>query len=138
MAFTEKSEILERLQSGQFVDFLKERLDLDEHEVPRLGEWANMGTTVGALALRLNALTLEQIDHILDRQERGRQQELFGNLAVELGYMDPDQVNRLLEIQKLSRQWELAAQLVLAGRIDLASLAQELAEFLRPQEVVAG
>jgi hypothetical protein len=104
--------LLDYLETSQFIEFVQARLDLNERQLPQAGEWSNMGTTVGALALRMNALTLDQVDEILEVQENASNQPMFGTIAVELGHLSEEQVQRLLEVQNISRQFELAAQLV--------------------------
>lgn len=117
-----------------FLDFLRHRLQLDDHSVPEPGEWADAGNTIGMLALRMNLLSVEQIDQILDIQENAGHGKLFGELAAELGFLNHEQVERLLAIQKLNRQLELGARLVLAGRIDLRTLVRHLGEFVNREE----
>ena len=112
-----------------FTEFLQQQLGLADHEVPEPGEWAHVGNTTGAVALRLGLLTVEQIDHILETQETEGQTKLFGEIAVELGYADQSEIERLLTIQRLNRRLELGEQLVLAGRVDLDTLLTHLREF---------
>src|SRR3990172_392933 len=126
--------MLSTTSSEPFLDYLRQRLQLDEHCVPDPGEWADAGNTIGMLALRMNLLTVEQIDQILDIQENAGQSKLFGELAAELGFLHHEQVDRLLSIQKLNRQLEQGARLVLAGRIDLRTLMRHLEEFVNRNE----
>lgn len=127
------SRLLESLQSNSFVDYLQPILGIDEDDLPRPGEWSKMGSTIGALALRLKALTLDQVDDVLALQESSRENRLFGELAVELGYLSTDQVNRLLEIQEILRQIELAAQLTLTDKLDVPQLLQCLNDYVSQQ-----
>lgn len=129
-----KSRLLESLQANSFVDYLQPTLGLDEDELPRSGEWSKMGSTIGALALRLQALNLDQVDDILALQEDSHEKRLFGELAVDLGYLTADQVNRLLEIQDIMRQIELAAQLTLTGKLDVPSLVDCLNDYVSQQD----
>jgi hypothetical protein len=112
-----------------FTEFLQTQLGLQDHEVPVPGEWANVGNTTGALALRLGLLTVEQIDHILESQETNAHGKFFGEIAVELGFVEQVQIERLLDIQLLNRRLELGEQLVLSGRTDMQSLLGNLQEF---------
>ncbi|MBW3543144.1 MAG: hypothetical protein KY476_23035 [Planctomycetes bacterium] len=132
----------------EFTDWLEERLHLDEQDIPRSGQWAESGNTLGMLALRLNLLSLEQIDRILDVQEKrgwvdddfeaNRQSgRLFGQIAVELHYLTESQIARLLELQELQRRLQCGAQLVVNGRLDLPDLLEGLAEFTRTEARVA-
>jgi hypothetical protein len=117
-----------------FLNFLRHRLQLDDHCIPDAGEWADAGNTIGMLALRMNLLTVEQIDQILDIQENAGHGKLFGELAAELGFLAHEQVERLLAIQKLNRQLEQGARLVLAGRIDLRMLMRHLEAYVSRDE----
>ena len=114
-----------------FTEFLQSQLGLENHEIPQPGEWANVGNTTGALALRLGLLSVDQIDHILETQENEGHGKLFGEIAVELGYVESEQVDRLLLIQQLNRRLELGEQLVLSGRTDIDTLLTNLQDFHR-------
>ena len=54
--------------SNDFEQFLVERLQMPAFMLPQVGEWSGTGNTIGALALRLGVLDLQQIDEILTRQ----------------------------------------------------------------------
>ena len=41
-----------------FVDFLITELNLDEAQQPELGNWGRMGSTLGALSLKLNLMDM--------------------------------------------------------------------------------
>ncbi len=112
-----------------FLAFLTNRLNLEEWEVPALGEWSNMGNTIGAIALRSGVLSLEQIEQILDAQESENVHRLFGQVAIGLGCLTPQQVDRLLQIQELNTQLSLVRQLVLQGRLELPAALESLSEF---------
>ncbi len=107
--------------------YLAAELRIPEAELPPPGAWSECGQTIGAIALRLNALTIEQIDGIIDYQSNDKL--LFGEIAVRLGYLSETEVARLLEIQEFQRALELGELLVLAGRIDVRRLCQLLAGF---------
>jgi hypothetical protein len=113
-----------------FINHMKQRLDLAEYELPRTSEWSNVGNTIGALALRLGALTIDQLEEILTVQEEDGQSMRFGEVAVELGFLDAEQVDRLLAIQKMNQCIEMGEQLVLSGALDLAGLLDCLREFM--------
>ena len=119
------------IQIAPFVNFLRTQLGLTEEELPEPGEWADAGNTIGMLALRMGLLTVEQIDHILDRQEQEGNTRRFGELAEWLGLLSHDQVSRLLAIQSLNRELESGERLVLAGRIDVAELVGHLKDFVK-------
>ena len=122
--------------SQQLAAFLARELGVAVDTLPRPGPWSRSGLTIGALSLRLDALTLENIDAIIEQQ--AREPKLFGELAVKLGFLSAEEVARLLEIQQMHWALELGEMLVLAGLIDLPKLAELLARFLaehpiRPQ-----
>lgn len=114
-----------------FLDFLQSEPGLNFEQRPAPGEWSNVGNTIGALALRLNLLSPEQILQIVDLQEIEQDERLFGELAVDLGYLTTAQVDRLLEIQRLHRNLELAEQLVVSGTMDLSTLVGGLDRYLQ-------
>lgn len=124
-----ENEIMIAATCDPFTEFLQTQLGLEESEIPVPGEWANVGNTTGALALRLGLLSVEQIDHILESQETHGHGKFFGEIAVELGFADQEQIESLLEIQRLNRQLELGEQLVLSGRTDLNGLLGNLQQF---------
>lgn len=112
-----------------FVDFLMDRLELTERDLPVPGEWADAGNTVGMLALRMNLLTVEQIDRILELQEREGNVRRFGELAESLGLVSHSQVARLLAVQTLNRELELGERLVMEGRLEISDLIRHLSNF---------
>ncbi len=81
------------------------------------------------LALRLGLLSVEQIDQILESQENDQQGKLFGEIAIEFGFVQQVEIDRLLQLQQLNRRLELGEQLVLSGRIDIATLLTTLHDF---------
>jgi hypothetical protein len=117
-------------RTAPFVDYLKERLDLVEPEVAEPGEWADAGNTIGMLALRTSLLAVEQIDQILEMQEREGNTRRFGELAELLGLLSHEQVTRLLAVQSLNRQLELGERLVLAGQLEIPELVRLLNDFV--------
>lgn len=108
--------------------FLAREIGVAVDTLPRPGPWSRSGLTIGALSLRLDALTLENIDAIIEQQ--AREPKLFGELAVKLGFLSADEVARLLAIQQMHWALELGEMLVLAGLIDLPKLVELLARFL--------
>jgi hypothetical protein len=113
-----------------FVDFLMDRLDLSEQHLPIPGEWADAGNTIGMLALRMNLLSVEQIDRILETQEREGSVRRFGELAESLGLLSHSQVARLLAVQALNRELELGERLVMDGRLEIGDLVRHLSDFI--------
>ena len=99
-----------------FIDYVVEELGLSEEEKPTLGNWGRVGTTLGALCLRLNLRNMEQINNLLEIQEETG--ALFGDVAQELGYLTEEQVRITLKIQKRNRRMEILDRLLLAGKID--------------------
>lgn len=99
-----------------FIDYLVSELGLVEKDQPNLGSWGRVGTTLGALSLKLNLMDMEKINNLLEIQEQTG--GLFGDVAVELGYLEQDQVKKLLKIQNWSRRAEILQRLFLAGQIN--------------------
>lgn len=110
-----------------FIDFLVEELKLSEDEKPSLGNWARVGTTLGALCLKLNLMDMERINNLLEYQDQTG--GLFGDVAVELEYLSQEQVDKLLRIQLWNRRSEVLDRLLLAGKIDEEKL-KELARYI--------
>src|SRR5262249_19882510 len=94
----------------KFFKFLFPQVELQPQKDPYSTEWSGTGNTIGALALRLGALTLNQIDAILQHQQANP--KLFGEIGVQLGYMKPEAVARLIELQRLHLDLELGELLV--------------------------
>jgi hypothetical protein len=117
-------------QNVPFVNYLRTRLGLNGSDVPEPGEWADAGNTIGMLALRMNLLTVEQIDQILELQEKEGSVRRFGELAEALGLLSHRQVSRLLAIQALNRELELGERFVLSGRMEVSELVRHLHEFV--------
>ena len=121
-------------QTNDFLSFLKGRLKIEKGEMPVPGEWLYLANTIGAIALRSNVLSLEQLECILDRQEEmqdsNEEHKLFGQLAVDLGYLTRHEVDRLLVLQQLNIQLSLAGQLVLGDSLDLELLLDIMREYL--------
>jgi hypothetical protein len=117
-----------------FVDFLMERLDLSDHQLPVPGEWADAGNTIGMLALRMNLLSVEQIDRILELQEQEGNIRRFGELAEALDLLSHSQVERLLAVQTLNRELELGERLVMEGRLEIGALVRHLSDFINSRK----
>jgi hypothetical protein len=113
-----------------FVDFLMDRLELSERQLPVAGEWADAGNTIGMLALRMNLLSVEQIDRILELQESEGNVRRFGELAESLKLLSHSQVARLLAVQTLNRELELGERLVMEGRLEIGDLVRHLSDFI--------
>lgn len=99
-----------------FIEYLSRELALKETDKLELGSWGRVGTTLGALSLKLNLMDMEKINNLLEIQEQTG--GLFGDVAIELGYMNAAHVEKLLNIQKWSRREEILHRLLLAGTID--------------------
>ncbi len=119
-----------------FVDFLMDRLKLTEQQLPEAGEWADAGNTIGMLALRMNLLSVEQIDRILEQQEGEGNIRRFGELAESLNLLSHTQVARLLAVQTLNRELELGERLVMEGRLELGDLVRHLSDFVNTRHSV--
>ena len=111
-----------------FDEYLADLLDLDEAERPRASQWSRIGNTIGAMTLRLNLMSDTEVDAVLETQELAG--GYFGEIAIRDGYLTEEQVDRVLELQQLHDQLYLAEQLVVAGKLDVASLIKNLSIFL--------
>ena len=114
---------------GAFTTFLREKLDLSPCEVPRPGEWAGSGNTLGSIGLRLGLISLDQIDRIINRQNSDCRR--FGEIGIGLKFLSDDQVERLLELQQFHRCLDLGSMLVIEDRITFPDLLSLMAEFFR-------
>jgi len=113
--------------------FMADQLGLAPDDLPTPGPWSRSGLTIGALSLRLSALSLEQIDAIIDRQELTP--KLFGEIAIELGFLDRAVVDRLLLLQKLHWALEFGELLVLAGHVELPKMVHMVACYLETADL---
>lgn len=55
---------------------------------------------IGEGLVRMNAMTQEQVDDVLERQKKGND-SLFGIIALELGYVDDTVLLEYLETREL-------------------------------------
>lgn len=117
---------------ADFAMFLAKRTQLEIDKLPKVGLWAGTGNTIGAIALRMSLLDLDQIDRILELQKQ--EGELFGQLAVRLNFLKQEQVARLVQLQQLHQQLEIGGQLVVHGQLSLVELLDALLEFHKPQD----
>ena len=122
------------LSTSDFERFLVKRLQLDPEESLQSSDWAGTGNTIGALALRLGVLDLDQIDRILDMQEEDKRR--FGEIAVNLEFMTERQVQRLIQLQRYHQLLEAGEILVLRGLVTVEDLQQSLVEFYRQNDAV--
>ncbi len=98
-----------------FIEYVSRKLNLSTEDRPAPGSWGQMGTTLGALSLKLNLMDMGKINNLLEIQEQTG--GLFGDVGIELGYLDKEQVNSLLKIQTWSRRTEILHRLFLAKTI---------------------
>jgi len=117
-----------KISGKEFDAYLAKKIDLNEDDFPGSGDWAGAGDTFGAIALKLNLISMATIDTILDAQQRERLR--FGELAVKLGVITPEQARRVVEIQRFHRSLETGERLVVAGKLELHQLLHILADFL--------
>lgn len=117
------------LSTSDFARFLANRLRLDPDEILTSSDWAGTGNTIGAIALRLGLLDLDQIDRILDMQDSDKR--LFGEIAINLEFMTEEQVEGLIQLQRYHQLLEAGEALVLRGIITMEQLQETLLEFYR-------
>lgn len=118
---------LAREDAKALSDFLAERLEIDPASLPAPSRWAGSGNTIGALALRLGVLTLDQVEQAVDLQASDGQ--LLGEIVRALGYCTDVDIERLLALQRLHRCLDQAALLVMSGQMDMVELLEALAAF---------
>lgn len=116
------------LAEREFVDVLTEELSLAPVDRRRSNDGFRVGNMIGALARRLNLLSEDQVDTVLETQDL--EGGYFGEIAVRLGYLRDEQVDRLLQLQSMHDQLFTAEELVMAGHIDPPSLLARLARHL--------
>ena len=124
---------MQATQHESFVDFLASRIGLDPSAFPEPGEWDDAGNTIGMLALRMNLLTVEEIDQVLELQESEGNRRRFGELAESLGLLTQAQISRLLAVQALNRELERGERLVISGQLDIRRLVALLSEHVNGQ-----
>jgi len=122
-----QEQVALRGYSKELGNFIAERIGVDADGLPQSNGWAGSGNSIGALALRLGVLTLDQIEQVIDLQVSDGQ--LFGELAKHLGFCSEDDVDRLLALQRLHRCLDQAALLVIDGSLDVPDLLRHLADF---------
>ena len=99
-----------------FIEYLSIELNLDKSIKPDLDSWGHVGTTLGALSLKLSLMDMGKINNLLEIQEQTG--GLFGDVAVELGYLTTAQIEKLLNIQKWCRREEILHRLFLSDTIN--------------------
>jgi len=108
-------------------DFLADRLGVGAADLPQASRWAGSGNTIGALALRLGVLSLDQVEQAVDLQASDGQ--LLGEIFRALGFCSETDIDRLLGLQRLHRCLDQAALLVMSGQLDMVELLEALAAF---------
>ena len=112
-----------------FADFLVQRGYVTASQVGQAtGQWSGRPDTIGAIALKLGFLSLEQIDTLLETQLQ--EKKLFGEIAVEKGMLSDEAVGRLLQVQKLDQSLDLGKVLVASGDLEVEKLVEALGQFL--------
>ena len=90
-------------------------------------DWAGTGNTIGAIALRLGMLSLDQIDQILSIQENERR--LFGQIAIAEEILSEVQIDRLLGVQRMHHCVEHVEMLAMHEGVDMKMLLKNLSAF---------
>jgi hypothetical protein len=119
---------VESLVEREFVEYLADTLGLEAQDRPQKSEWSRVGNTIGVLTLRMNLMSVAEVDRVLEIQDS--QGGYFGEIAVKNRYLTSEQVNRLLEIQQLHDQLDLVEQWVIEGKLDIPSLINRFSAFL--------
>lgn len=117
-----------KISGEEFDAYLSSKTGIDTSDFPTSGEWAGAGDTFGAIALKLNLISMSTIDTILDAQQT--EPLRFGELAVKLGELTQKQANAIIEIQRFHRSLETGERLVVTGKLTLPHLLRILADFL--------
>jgi hypothetical protein len=122
-------------EGDDFDAYLAEEIGVDRKTFPQPGEWAGAGETFGAIALKLNLITMTTIDALIEAQQA---EELrFGELAVKLGVLTREQADHVLDIQHFHRSLETGERLVVQGKIALPKLLRILADYLEENKQVS-
>lgn len=114
-------------ETEAFVAHLKAEFELAESDIPRPGEWAGSGNTLGSIGLRVGLLSLDQIDQIITKQ--GNDRRLFGQIGVSLKFLTGEQVEGLLTMQRFYRCLDLGAILVFENTVEFPELLASLARY---------
>ena len=65
---------------------------------------------IGELMVRMNMLSQEQVDQVLEAQSKGEPRKLFGEVAIELGFASEWTVDNALRLQQRGRGEKPAAE----------------------------
>ena len=120
------------ISGKEFNAYLAQRIHVDEADFPAVGQWSGAGDTFGAIALKMNLISMSSIDVILEAQANERLR--FGQLAVKLGMINEEQAARILELQRFHRSLETGERLVVHGKVTLPDLLRILADFLEARK----
>ena len=110
-------------------DFIARRLGLSPHGGGRASDWSQCGNSIGAIALRLGLMSIDEVEQVVDLQGGGENAR-FGELGRLIGAIDDQQVERLLELQRAHRAIDEVGALLIAEGVDLPQLLRALAEVL--------
>jgi hypothetical protein len=113
-----------------FKDFLVRRLGIDRSTIPNPGIWFGTGETYSALSLKLDLLTTEKIDTVLDKTED--QNMHFGETAIKLGFIKKEQSEKILQLQLLHKNQPLLEMMLLNNQIKLEDIWVILSEYEPP------
>ncbi len=120
---------MDPINSGKFIEYLKESLDISDSDIPSPGEWTGSGNTLGSIGLRVGLISLDQIDQIVTRQ--ATDSRLFGEIGVSLKFLSKEQVEHLLTLQRFYRCLDLGAPLVIEEQVSLSTLLHAMADFFK-------
>lgn len=116
----------------EFNAYLSEKTGIPLEDFPTVGDWSGAGDTFGAIALKLNLISMSVIDTILAAQEK--EPYRFGEMAVKLGIIKEEQAKRVLAIQRFHRSLETGERLVVYGKLELPKLLRLMADFLEEKD----
>ena len=115
----------------EFTKFLIDQGVVSAAGTRHTSDWAGTGNTIGAIALRLGLLNLDQIDQILSVQENERR--LFGQIAVSEKILSEEKIERLLAVQRMHHCVEHVEMLVMHEGLDVKLLLKNLSAYYETQ-----
>lgn len=120
--------LLEKKSKVLFGEYLLHREKIDEDDLELALKFQEEEyVALGALAVRENFLSSQQLSAVLDHQ-RMEGHGKFGEIAIELGFLNNETVDKLLAMQK-EKHILIGDILVLFGAISKEEMKRELKQF---------